>query len=257
MPRLRSALAATAATAAIVAAVPAAADGPSPIVSPTVYEPAPVEATDDFWGGLFVGGALGIGMAQHQFSGNFDSVDRLEFDHDLGNTGGLASVQIGYSFALTETTYVGAVLDYTTFNINTDSYTQYLAGGAQVTVDQRLSPENMVTIGGRVGFLTNENTQFYGLLGWSRATFNESHAYDGGGVLTGLASTASSNYDANGATIGIGMETRIGDRTSLGVEYRYTDLDNHEIFNSTAGGIYSTDTTNAMQQVRFGVNVHF
>ena len=73
MPRLYSALAASAAIATLVAALPAAADGPSPQVSPTVYEPAPVQqVANDFWSGLFIGGALGIGMTQHQFGGNFE-----------------------------------------------------------------------------------------------------------------------------------------------------------------------------------------
>ncbi|WP_306045671.1 outer membrane protein [Nioella sp. MMSF_3534] len=258
MPRLHSALAASAAMATLVAALPAAADGPSPQVSPTVYEPAPVQqVSNDFWSGLFIGGALGIGISQHQYSGNFDSVDRLEFSHDLGEHGGLASIQIGYTFAMSERTYVGATFDYTIFDVNANSHMQYLVGGQQVTIDQEITPESMMTIGGRVGVLANENTQFYGMLGWSRASFGESHNYNGGGVLTGLASTASGSYEVDGATIGIGMETRLGDRTSLGVEYRYTDLGDQTIFSSNVGGIYSTQTSNAVQQVRVGLNMHF
>jgi len=258
MSRIRSALAASAAMATLVAAIPAAADGPSPIVSPTVYEPAPVQqSTDDFWSGLFIGGALGVGMAQHQFGGNFDSVDRLEFDHDLGNHGGVASVQVGYMIAMSERTYIGATFDYTIFDVSANSHLQYLVGGAQVTVDQEITPESMMTIGGRVGMLANENTQFYGMLGWSRASYGETHNYNGGGVFAGLASTASGSYEVDGATIGIGMETRIGERTSVGVEYRYTDLDDHSIYSSNVGGVYSTQTTNAVQQVRFGLNMHF
>jgi len=258
MPRFYSALAASAVTATVVAAMPAAADGPSPLVSPTVYEPAPVQQTsDDFWSGLFIGGALGIGIAQNQFNGNFDSVDRLEFSHDLGEHGGLASLQVGYMVAMSERTYVGATFDYTIFDVTSTSHTQYLVGGQQVTVDQDISPESMMTIGGRVGVLANDNTQFYGMLGWSRASYGETHNYNGGGVFAGLASTASGSYEVDGATIGLGMETRLGERTSLGVEYRYTDLDDQTIFRSTVGGVYSTSTTNAVQQVRVGVNVHF
>lgn len=257
MPRLRFALAASAAASALVAALPAVADGPSPIVSPDVYEPAPVQSSDDFWSGMFIGGALGIGMAQNSFSGDFDSVDRLEFEHGLGEHGGLASVQIGYSFALSERTYVGAVFDYTAFGVSSESHNQYLVGGQQVTVDQEISPESMMTIGGRFGVLANENTQFYGMLGWSRANYSESHTYNGGGVFPSLSSAGTSDYEVDGATIGVGMETRLGDRTSVGVEYRYTDLDDQTIFSSTTGGVYSTRTTNSVQQVRFGLNVHF
>lgn len=258
MSRLRSALAASAATATLVAAIPAVADGPSPIVSPTVYEPAPVQQpTDDFWSGLFIGGALGIGMAQHQFNGNFDSVDRLEFSHDLGEHGGLASVQVGYMVAMSERTYIGATFDYTMFDVTSDSHLQYLVGGGQVTVDQEITPESMMTIGGRFGVLANENTQFYGMLGWSRASYGETRNYNGGGVFPGVASAGSGSYEVDGATIGIGMETRLGERTSLGVEYRYTDLADQTLFDSTVGGVYSTSTTNAMQQVRVGLNVHF
>lgn len=258
MPRLYSALAASAAMATLVAALPAAADGPSPLVSPTVYEPAPVQqVANDFWSGLFIGGALGIGITQHQFSGNFDSVDRLEFSHDLGEHGGLASIQIGYVVAMSERTYVGATFDYTIFDVNATSHTQYLVGGQQVTVDQEIGPESMMTIGGRIGVLANENTQFYGMLGWSRASFDETHSYNGGGVFAGLSSAGTSSYEVDGATIGIGMETRLGERTSLGVEYRYTDLDDQSIYSSTTGGVYSTQTTNGVQQVRVGVNMHF
>jgi opacity protein-like surface antigen len=41
------------------------------------------------------------------------------------------------------------------------------------------------------------------------------------------------------------------------VEYRYTDLGDQTIFSSTVGGIYSTQTSNAVQQVRVGLNMHF
>lgn len=258
MPRLYSALAASAAMATLVAAVPAAADGPSPQVSPTVYEPVPVQqVSNDFWSGLFIGGALGVGMSQHRFGGNFDSVDRLEFSHDLGEHGGLASIQIGYTFAMSERTYVGATFDYTIFDVNANSHTQYLVGGNQVTVDQEISPESMMTIGGRVGMLANENTQFYGMLGWSRASFGETRNYNGGGVFAGLASAGTGSYEVDGATIGVGMETRLGDRTSLGVEYRYTDLEDQTIYSSTVGGVYSTQSSNGVQQVRVGLNMHF
>lgn len=258
MSRFYSALAASAAMASVVAALPAAADGPSPLVSPTVYEPAPVQqSTDDFWSGLFIGGALGIGISQHQFSGNFDSVDRLEFSHDLGEHGGLASLQIGYMFAMSERTYVGATFDYTIFDVSANSHNQYLVGGNQVTVDQEISPESMMTIGGRVGVLANENTQFYGMLGWSRASFDESYNYNGSVVFPGVSRAGSSSYDVDGATIGFGMETRLGERTSVGVEYRYTDLDDQTLFRSTVGGVYSTQATNGVQQVRVGLNMHF
>ena len=66
MSRLRTALAASAAMAAISVALPAAADGPSPIVSPSVYEPAPLDSADDFWAGMYAGLFFGMGASSHE-----------------------------------------------------------------------------------------------------------------------------------------------------------------------------------------------
>ena len=44
------------------------------------------------------------------------------------------------------------------------------------------------------------------------------------------------SFNLNGISLGIGMETRIGTNTSLGIEYRYTSLGRYSFFDGVIGG---------------------
>ncbi len=79
----------------------------------------------------------------------------------------------------------------------------------------------MVSVIGRAGWLATPTTLLYGLGGWSYAHFDvEDVPYDFGlGQLQ--------DFNANGPTVGGGIEKKLSPKWSLRAEYRYTNFGKH------------------------------
>ncbi|WP_370251416.1 outer membrane protein [Nioella sp.] len=263
MTRLRSALAASAAMATLVAALPALADGPS--VSPVIYEPAEIVSEDDFWAGMYAGLFFGMGASSHELFIDIDGADRFTHTEDgIGGTGALVGARAGFDFRLGSSSIFGIGLDASFGDISSNSTTLYrpVAGG-QLEVTNDISVDSMYALTGRIGRVVSENTLIYGVAGWAMAdmTVNANYSSDaqisgGGQAFSGLPGAFSVEDTVAGATIGLGMETRLGERTSVGVEYRYTDLDGMTIYDPVGVTQVQMPST-ALQTFTAGLNVRF
>jgi opacity protein-like surface antigen len=94
--------------------------------------------------------------------------------------------------------------------------------------------DNMWSIGGRIGFLSSPDTLLYGLLAYSQADVSAigNFTVTNGAGATVASLTNEADLDADGITVGAGMETKLAEQMSLKFEYRYTDLDSGNLTGS-------------------------
>lgn len=255
-------LAAVLATAILVPAG-ARADGPA-APGPTVVAPPAVVVEDRFWEGPWVGVHLGMGSTNYDMSGSiYDGTGTLgELNlPDLGGEGPLYGFQAGYGFRISPTLIGGIQIDASLSDITNDTYL-YVAGGAigagspEIEATYELRPRTMYGVSARLGFLPTPDTQVYGLVGYGRASFRGSLEL----TLDGTpAASGAYDFDRNGLVLGVGIETRIGESTSLGLEYRYADYGRHSFVDTAIGpgtmAEFGFDTT--VQSVRMVLNYRF
>jgi outer membrane immunogenic protein len=107
----------------------------------------------------------------------------------------------------------------------------------------------MYTLSLRGGYLVNPETQMYGLIGYSRGSFD--------GDLTssaGIGLNADYSFEMDGVTLGAGLETLVTDAISLGIEYRMTQF---EDYNLISAGVNSVDLDTNVQTVQVFMNYRF
>ena len=188
------------------------------------------------WSGLHVGLAGGFGLVNHVLSTDI-------FDATFSGVGGkgfLGSVEAGYDHQIGERLVVGLQGDYTRSNISTD---------IDVAVDftpvgsYSLEASDSFSILARAGVLSSPNVLWFGEAGWTQTSFN--------GDLNILGSTSSYDYDANGLTVGAGVEAKLTDNVSWKTEYRYTSYETKDII----PGFLTTDTN--LQSVRSAISFRF
>lgn len=80
--------------------------------------------------------------------------------------------------------------------------------------------DHWVSARARAGYLTSDNTMVYGLAGISRVSSNIAQKVDGDIVMTGEAE------ERNAVTVGMGIETWVGDNLTMRGEYEYAQLAN-------------------------------
>lgn len=234
-------------------------------------EPVPVliaapVAAPSFWEGPWIGLHLGMGSTNYDLGGSVtdgggNTLGSLNLP-DLGGQGPLVGLQVGYGFLLGPQIVAGVQLDYSYSSISNDSSlfiaADALGGGSpEIDATYSLAPRSMYGVSARLGYLPSDNTQIYGLVGYTRANFRGDLNLD----LDGLTMFNDSySFNLNGIALGIGMETRIGTNTSLGLEYRYTSLGRYSFFDDeifggpeTAEVGFDTD----VQTLRLTLNYHF
>ncbi|MCC5993113.1 MAG: porin family protein [Rhodobacteraceae bacterium] len=254
----------TLAAAAFVGSAAFAA-GPRPVaVEPGVYHaPAPVSGFN--WEGFYAGASLGYGSTNYDPSINWSDPSipaALGIDlPDLGGRGGLGSLQAGYNFMLSDNMVAGIQLDGTFSAINNTTGLNLMLGPNEIDFEYRIAPRTMYTIAGRLGYLTNPDTMVYGLLGYTRANFRGSWdllATDGVDTFT---ADGSYSFALNGAAIGMGIETRLSNNMTLGLEYRYNHMQRYSFIDQD--GVFTPDDNleigfdTSVQTIRAGLNFHF
>ncbi len=127
--------------------------------------------------------------------------------NDLGATGGIYGVGVGCDIQLENNVVFGVFGDYSWFN-NVDSSIRIFG------YPGRISYDNILFVGGRLGYVIQPNLMVYTLLGWT--SMDSSTTFLGHKVNLG---------DFSGTTFGGGMETHLSDSLRLGMEYRYDSLD--------------------------------
>lgn len=206
------------------------------------YEPEPTlrvasTGTEFQWTGFYVSGGIGMGSSNYElglsYSASASSTpSSLDFP-DLGGEGMIGSIRAGYDHQVNEKFILGAHIDAAFSQIINDTNLSLSADliGSEFDFGYDLSPSTIYTLAGRAGYLANETTMLYGLLGYSQGNFE--------GVLSGSfmggesqeeSETLSYTFERDGVTVGFGMETILAANLSLGIEYRYTRFDRYSFY---------------------------
>jgi outer membrane immunogenic protein len=212
----------------------------------------PVLPTAD-WTGFHIGLGGGYGMVNHRLDAAIDDSDlSLEWS-GIGGQGGLAGIEAGYDFQITDRYVLGLQADYTASSIATTVD----AVSDSVPYSYSLEASDSVSILVRGGRIVDGSALLYNFAGYTRSTFygddNNGSSYD---------------FDLDGLTFGGGIESAIAENVTLKLEYRYTMYLNMDDFNQesvdTSGlGIDDLDLTGSsledtsdVQTIRAVISYH-
>ena len=176
--------------------------------APTDYKDGPYMPAHT-WSGFYLGAGGGGGAVNHDLKASFSGTGSADLN-GVGGAGGFGTVQVGYDHQLGQRVVVGVFFDYDFDSIDS-SLT--LSGTPSRTIKGTLT--DMLTAGGRSGYLVNPNTLVYGLAGYSEAHFDLPFNLNG---------------DFGGWTAGAGIETNLGGPLFLKGEYRFTQLDEKTLY---------------------------
>lgn len=204
------------------------------------------------WTGPWLGASIGMGSTNYQLNGSIDGFGALRLP-DLGGQGGLATISAGYDVALSDRVTAGLMVDVSWTGIeNSASLTVEpgILGPDAVIASYRLRPRATASVAARLGTLISDNTQVYGLVGYSQARYRARYSVESGGA------TAEGGYrwQQSGPVVGAGIETMVGHATSLRVEYRYHHLGRYDIFDVPP---INVNTRSSIQTVQAGLSWRF
>ncbi len=213
------------------------------------------------WDGFYAGGSLGFGSSNYDISATYTDPGAAPPAFasinlpDLGGQGPLFAAQVGYNFMVSPMMVAGVQLDGTITGISND--TSIVLGAPPVLgASYTLRPRTMITLAGRAGFLPSPDTLLYGLLGYTRGSFRGQLDVS----APPLGTVSQYDFSLNGATVGIGIETRVGRNATVGLEYRYTHFRRYSFYNGPA--FTPTDNLEVgfntdVQTIRASYNIHF
>jgi outer membrane immunogenic protein len=238
---------------------------------------APIEPATD-WTAFHIGIGGGYGAVLHDGNAHVES-DReytictedcsedffdlaIDLD-DLGDEGGILTVEGGFDFQLADRFVIGVLGDFTWANFDSSANVESCGGiclpslGASIGVEL----DDMWTIAGRFGFLSSPDTLWYGLVGWTHADVDVSGSFEEYSVIVSEGFSFEDDESLDGITAGAGVETMLTDHLSLKLEYRYTDLDSIsglETFKyDRAGGEFEYDFDTTVQTIRAVLSFRF
>lgn len=246
------------ALAVLTPAVSAHAGGLSAaITEPALAAPAVAPTAASVWSGFWIGASLGRGASAYDISARItDDTDDTVLGAldlpDLGGTGGLLGAEIGWGHAFGNGWVAGAQLDYTATQIETDAS---LMVGPVGTIETTFRPQFVASGLLRLGYVVNASTMLYGLAGPSYSTFHGDAAANYGPD----SASATYGFGVFGATFGAGVETQIGERTSLKLEYRATDFGDVGLISGPIGegATFDAAMATSVQTVRATLALHF
>lgn len=229
---------------ALMAGPALAADMDLPPTDPFVPEPiAPIQPVRD-WTGFYVGihggGVFNPGdPGVLEFDGGSPNPavaaafgDNYDGAFDSGLTGGVSAGMDFQSGAFV----FGGVVDLSLVDVG-DRQSAYSATPAYYT--QLRDLDFLATVRARAGFLATEDILVYGTGGVALGDVQHSFQTD-----TGFDVETSGGEDWDlGYTVGAGVETRVSDNMTVGVEYLYTNLGSSDYSATISGGPFGAGTT--------------
>ncbi len=230
------------------------------------------------WTGFNVGLAGGFstlrhnaGLDIHDYSpGGLAQIGGLDIfsvggDLDFGGEGYLGRLEAGYDFQLGQRFVLGAFADYTFNNAESqvglfgdycvENYTSPGVGPgddcdegfvtASGDLTYTLETGDNWSVGGRAGVLINPQTLFYGLGAFTRQNMKANLALNTGFSEAPVGEILAYDYERDGWTFGLGLQTMLTDKLSTKLEYRNTRWDESEIIlgDADAGLIRNEDST--------------
>lgn len=241
-----------------------------------LFNPSIVHAQDaspPSWTGFYIGAGVGATFADLDLDTETDGLERQRsrrcverrvgpprcgrytrpsryrfsesssFDED--ETYFFGTAQLGYNQQINNMFVVGVFVDFDKYIGNSDAFSDFNTnrrGRRFNELSGSLDLDYSATVGGRFGFLTNnQNTFIYGLVGYTYLKLDGELTETVGRInRRGIQRTRNSAGlafpdELDGLTLGAGIETKLSRNVSFKFEYRYTDFDD-----DTAGGAYSS-----------------
>lgn len=217
----------------------AAADGYESAGSLKDSAPPPIAYE---WNGLSVGAGIGIGHFDQDAHGKAWRKDRFDkykkycynckWVHKYGyeihkklessatddDWNVFGTVQIGYDRLLGDRFLIGAFAD---FDFYKDADLTFSDKKGYKSLNGKVEKDNIWTVGGRLGYLVTPRVLVYGLAGFSRMSLEGKLDAHFGPANIPL----SIDENVDGWTVGGGVETKLDQRVSLKLEYRYSEFD--------------------------------
>lgn len=178
-------------------------------------EPVVVPDYVQDWTGFYLGAFVGAGGIVNDISLPGVGVDF----NGVGGEGFFGGVMAGYNYQMTSQLLIGLEAEIGLSDLTTDVST----GGFNLDAQ----PEWFWAVSARLGWLPSADTMLYVIGGYSYADYNVDISVGG--------ASASFSEDYSGFHVGTGMETRVSNRLSARVEYRYTQYGGEDW--GTAGSI--------------------
>jgi len=212
-----------------------AAGLPEPTLKPDIaaFAPSTTQSIGSVFGtGAWLGIGIGRGSSAYDLQTKLYNPDDSSnyFSNsfpDLGGNGNVLTLEGGYDWKYLENYVLGLSLDLTKASIETDGALKIddLEMNSVVSLDYQLTPSEQTTASMRFGYIVNDTTLVYGLVGATKAKFKANYRFIAG------EDTSSSTYnvDVSGLTFGIGFETLVNPKTSLKLEYRYSDFGTYDL----------------------------
>lgn len=178
------------------------------------------------------------GPLETAFSPNDAQPDRgFSGEFDNGFVGG---VHLGYDFQSGNMVY-GGVLD-----LNGGDFGDVQEGRSRTPATYTIarSMDFLGTLRGRAGYLVSPNTLLYGTAGVAFGDVDFSYAQPGSGATT----VTSGGQDSSiGYAVGLGVENRLSEKVSIGLEYLYVNMGGNDFNANLTGGPFSAaaPSTNA------------
>lgn len=164
--------------------------------------------------------------------------------NDLGSWYGFGTVEAGFDYQFEDTGFVIGILGSYDFNGSNSAdatnslFTPLIEEGASINSKVEAELDDSWFLGGRLGFVMNDDTLIYGLGGytWVKGKVKSQHNIlvdEGNGPeeFGGINSSDSDNVD--GWTLGAGIEHLLTENISLKLEYRHDFLNDIQVNDST------------------------
>jgi len=166
------------------------------------------------WTGFYAGGSLGVS----NFNNSFAVGNPLE-NFDQSKTKGAIGLDVGYNLQFNKWV-MGVELNY--LNLLNNDY----ANSTATTISNRTRNskiDNILTLTPKIGYAL-DNWMIYGKAGYARGDFKQYNFNTEALVLTSSASKA-----LDGRTAGFGMNYKISNNFTAGLDYSYIKFSNSKI----------------------------
>jgi outer membrane immunogenic protein len=226
-----------------------AADLPPPVAAAVYAPPVAIRAIAN-WGGFYVGGNVGVGLARDQSTFSFGGVPFATTDTAV--FGAVGGAQAGFNWQ-SGALVLGAEGDFDWSNLTGSISAQCATCGAVTNASLEHDVDWFGTARARIGYAAN-GWLTYATGGYAFGRVELKGTATGAGVSASLTQSAT----PSGWTIGGGTEVALGPNWSAKLEYLYVDLGTVNSTIVVPGAPSLTDSARLqMNVVRAGVNYRF
>lgn len=206
--------------------------------------PAPSPCCTASWGGFYVSGSVGYGIASSEISHDI-AVDDDDFSQndDIASDGATGTIAVGYDRELSSVV-IGVFADYTFGDLEGSGT---LTGPDDYTLSYDLDLKESWAVGARLGLTRSCCTMWYVTAGYT---------------ATEIEFAGDLSEDLDGYFVGLGVEQQIRAGWSMKLEYRYSDYEDVTLFDETTTACGTScsqriDAETDVHAVRFGIAYKF